>query len=465
MPKLKYFRKYILIIMSAIPIYILFSQITIFGDDAYNKANVKGGILDLLLYVWHQYFTWSSRIIVNFVMYFTENQSVLFFAIVTSLLFILLIVSLSRIFNSENKILIDIVIILCMYGIPFTSLVTASWIATTTTYLWPAILATYAMTSIFVKKDNYVTKYRLPFLVFATLYAANNEQILIVLFIVFSVEILHQRFSISLKGICMYLQGLMILLNAILIVLCPGNKVRNTADIKRYFPDFSSLSIYNKVDMGIMSTGQHFIYGFNISIILLFIALSLYYFYSVKSSFRIKHLIVSISGLTLIIASSIAFFMSYHLGKFKRLFFFPREGLLRSSQPVQFVLILTLLNFIILALILYSMSMYKNRTKNRIVYELFFAGLLSRLAVCTSATQYASASRTFFSFEFVLLIIALTVFIRMLKQNSGVMSKISSLSVLIVMAVSNLFVFSLILNPTNHFVSDFLFLWLGIFYV
>lgn len=43
MPKLKYFRKYILIIMSAIPIYILFSQITIFGDDAYNKANVKGG--------------------------------------------------------------------------------------------------------------------------------------------------------------------------------------------------------------------------------------------------------------------------------------------------------------------------------------------------------------------------------------------------------------------------------------
>ena len=157
--------------------------------------------------------------------------------------------------------------------------------------------------------------------------------------------------------------------------------------------------------------------------------------------------------------------MSYHLGKFKRLFFFPREGLLRSSQPVQFVLILTLLNFIILALILYSMSMYKNRTKNRIVYELFFAGLLSRLAVCTSATQYASASRTFFSFEFVLLIIALTVFIRMLKQNSGVMSKISSLSVLIVMAVSNLFVFSLILNPTNHFVSDFLFLWLGIFYV
>lgn len=461
MPKLKYFRKYILIIMSAIPIYILFSQITIFGDDAYNKANVKGGILDLLLYVWHQYFTWSSRIIVNFVMYFTENQSVLFFAIVTSLLFILLIVSLSRIFNSENKILIDIVIILCMYGIPFTSLVTASWIATTTTYLWPAILATYAMTSIFVKKDNYVTKYRLPFLVFATLYAANNEQILIVLFIVFSVEILHQRFSISLKGICMYLQGLMILLNAILIVLCPGNKVRNTADIKRYFPDFSSLSIFNKVDMGIMSTGQHFIYGFNISIILLFIALSLYYFYSVKSSFRIKHLIVSISGLTLIIASSIAFFMSYHLGKFKRLFFFPREGLLRSSQPVQFVLILTLLNFIILALILYGMSMYKNR----IVYELFFAGLLSRLAVCTSATQYASASRTFFSFEFVLLIIALTVFIRMLKQNSGVMSKISSLSVLIVMAVSNLFVFSLILNPTNHFVSDFLFLWLGIFYV
>lgn len=202
------------------------------------------------------------------------------------------------------------------------------------------------------------------------LYAANNEQILIVLFIVFSVEILHQRFLINLKGICIYLQGLMILLNAVLIVLCPGNKVRNTADIKRYFPDFSSLSIFNKVDMGIMSTGQHFIYGFNISIILLFIALSLYYFYSVKGSFRIKHLIVSISGLTLIIASSIAFFMFYHLGKFKRLFFFPREGLLRGSQPVQFVLILTLLNFIILALILYSMSMYKNR----IVYELFLQG-------------------------------------------------------------------------------------------
>lgn len=53
----------------------------------------------------------------------------------------------------------------------------------------------------------------------------------------------------------------------------------------------------------------------------------------------------------------------------------------------------------------------------------------------------------------------------MLKQNSGVMSRISSLSVLIVIAVSNLFVFSLALNPISHFVSNFLFLWLGIFYV
>lgn len=466
MRKIRDYRRNIIIFMSALPIYVLFSRITIFGDDAINKEySAHFNTIDsLLLYVWHQYFTWSSRIIVNFIMYFVESRSIQFFAIITSLLFILLIVSLSKIFNKEHKLLIDIAIILVMYCIPFVSLTTASWIATTTTYLWPTILATYAVTSLFVDKKNYVNVFRLPSLVLSALYAANNEQVMIVLLLIFSFEIYYHKFSFDSKGICIYLQELMIILNVLLILFSPGNHARNVEDIKHFFPDFLNLSLINKLDMGIMSTGQHFIFGFNVSLILLLLMVSIYYYYLPKELSRKWHLLVSLSTLALLIILSFTFLVSNKLGRFRNLFYFPKEGLLQSGQPFFYVLFLACINLIVFASLLYSISIFKNFKKNRIIYEIFIAGLASRIAISTSATQYASASRTFFTFEFCLLIIILIVLTNLLSNKKSLAIKLSVFSPLLMAAIINLILFTVILNPKNQFISQNLSLWLGIFY-
>lgn len=466
MQRIKDYRKYIIMLASALPIYFLFSQITIFGDDAANKGNVAqfSTLKSLSLYVWHQYFTWSSRIIVNFVMYFVESKNIQTFAIITGLLFVVLIVSMSRIFNRENDFPVDIAIIFIMYCIPFVSLVTASWIATTTTYLWPSIMAVYSVTSLFVREKNYVSLLRIPFLVLATLYAANNEQVLIVLFCIFSFETFYHRFSFDKRGICIYLQELMIFLDAALIILSPGNKVRNIADTRHFFPDFSKLSIFNKLDMGIMSTGQHFIYGFNFSIIILFAMLSIYYYCLPKSKFRRMHLFVSLGNLILLFVLSSIFFISYRYGRLRRLFYFPKEGLLKSPQPIAFVLLLICLNFVVFISLVYSISMFKNFKDNRIIYEIFIAGLLSRLAVSSSATQYASSSRTFFTFEFCLLVITLFVCIQLVNIRNTATSKIPILILPMAFGTINVIMLSLALDPQNHFISQNLFLWLGIFY-
>lgn len=129
-------------LIGSLPIVILFYIIPIYGDDVGNKAKesfFKNPLNDLM-FVWHQYFTWSSRTIINFFMYQFESHSTIWFALFAGAMFFLATDSLSKIINKNATIKVDVLIILFLYCLPYQSLVTAGWIATTVTYFFRLVL-------------------------------------------------------------------------------------------------------------------------------------------------------------------------------------------------------------------------------------------------------------------------------------------------------------------------------------
>lgn len=409
--------KTIIYLCGVLPIFILFYNVPIFGDDISN--NMRKQIFDTplkdLMCVYHEYFTWSSRAIINFFVYGIESvaHNRIVFSLLTSACFLLLVHSLSRLINKTHNNTLDIVIIFFAYCIPSLGLYTAGWMTTTITYFFPVCLITYALLPLFGEplKPGSLNWWLVAL---SLIFATNNEQVL-----VFTIVVLLGTFFINLynKHIGInnpFLYGIICMMNLLLTLLSPGNQARNVRDIKYLFPDFRKLSLINKADMGIMSTAQHFIYGWNLPIIILLIT-AVIWGYRNREINKLP-LIVSSVGLFIKLSLTVMFSIYRRHGNFSRLFYFPRNGLLTSPQPRLFVMFLALANILFFALIVYLLYAIQIKYKTELAV-LVIAGIASRLAMALSATQYGSGSRTFFVLEAALVIYSLYIYCDWLSSN------------------------------------------------
>lgn len=445
-------------LISSLPILVLFYYIPNFGDDIVNQryGYLYNTPIKDLFYVLNQYKTWSSRIIINFFMYAFETMPKCIFVLVVGACYVLLVTSLSNIFNGNYKKKIasysmDWLIVLSIYCLPFTSLHTAGWIATTVTYFMPVCLASYSLTSLFEnEKSNSYVSYIL--MTFGTLIAANNEQVMIFLLITFALLFVFRRSSINCLSL---LQFMALIIDLVIFILSPGNKARNVLDIKRYFPEFSNLSIINKVDIGIMSTSQHFVFGFIISYLVLLTACTLYWVHQSKSAYIRKY--VTIFSYLITIICGVAFLVSIRCHKFTRILSFPRLGFLKSSQPVTFVSFMIILSISFYVAVFVICSVHNTLSDNLTAYVLLFAGIISRIAVCLSATQYVSASRTFFVMEFSLLLVAIIVEKQIIINGIGLKTLLIYLSIF---ASINVVVWIITLNMQLNILLKYFVLWI-----
>ena len=96
-------KKYSLFALISLFIAYLFYVVPIIYDDCFNKVHRSS--YNTFLKDWHSsyqmYYSWSSRTFVNFVMYQMEVHSKLLFALVTALLFFLMLLSVSAIVNGR----------------------------------------------------------------------------------------------------------------------------------------------------------------------------------------------------------------------------------------------------------------------------------------------------------------------------------------------------------------------------
>lgn len=392
----------------------LFYVTPIIFDDKFNKAH--GALYDSFVKDWNasfnMYFSWSSRTFVNFIMYQMEVHSKILFALITGLFFFLMLISVSKIVNEKQIFRFDISIGLALMTIPFVYYSTAGWIATTSTYLYPICAATYALTTLKTSKSEKTPIWQRILLCVATIYAANNEQILIVLMFIFGVFSLERFRSQHHLGTLIIIQDILLLFDLLWFYFSPGNRARGVEEIPRWFPEFKNMNFLNKMDMGFTTTMQHVLFA-NLPYMFLIVAIPIiFYLYQLKLGKKniTPYLMFSILTFVIWCVSSMLFDL-YNItqnAKLSKLFVFSKSGLFTINNIGSKRSIVSFCVYFIFLALLFFIYSYEMKKEHYLVLSAAFIGaFLSRLALGFSATNYVSATRTFSVMGVTLIIIML----------------------------------------------------------
>lgn len=120
-------------------------------------------------------------------------------------------------------------------------------------YMWPLALGLYSITAIKESKNKRIGWKKLFIYTLTTLYAANMEQMAVVLLIVFALYVLFLFFTERKVNCIAWLLSLVIV-ELIYILTCPGNSVRFSREIANHFQNYLELTIFQKIYMVISST-------------------------------------------------------------------------------------------------------------------------------------------------------------------------------------------------------------------
>lgn len=408
-------------IISSLIMFLIFYKVPILGDDVVNYQHRSdfNTIAKSTNYVINQYNWWSSRTIVNFFMYLFSTHNIFWFALVTALLIFLLQRSLSTIFNRSSNFYLDIGICLLVLMIPFPYFSTAGWIATTTTYLWPIILGVYSVIPLLL--NDYMNPCRYILATLATIYAANNEQVMIILLLLYVSAIILSFTRIRKVTRYCYLQFGLIIIELLYFVACPGNETRKQLETKTWFPIFGRLTFIDKVDIGFMTTGEHLLFG-NIIVVLVLVAF-LFYIHKFK-----RNIVYSLSAinLCLVCVAGLAFDIFIVKGRMARFFSFPKLGLLKELNIYTISQFVAYLLFITLVIITYYYQ--QNISQYIMMMALFLGALLARMALGFSPTAYVSATRTFAVLSMSIMIMCIPPLSKILLQQKKVLVPLAVLS-------------------------------------
>ena len=135
----------ILLFLGIIHLYIR----PVFCDDVKFRTQFINANYKIVNLLGKRYMQWSSRVVIEFVMYIMTVLPVIIWKILDILCIFVLYKILSK--YVKNKILLG----LCICSYPFMHLGSAGWIATTTNYLWPftaGLLAFYMLDKYFFDK-------------------------------------------------------------------------------------------------------------------------------------------------------------------------------------------------------------------------------------------------------------------------------------------------------------------------
>lgn len=396
--KLKHNFYIVYVIVSLIVGYLL-SASKMVGDDIANHKLKLDSIYAIIHQVGGMYQTWSSRIFVNTLMFSFESIPYYLFGITTGVLVFMALVSFDRLTDSlvKSSLVKQFLIGILFLLVPFYYFVTAGWIATTVTYLYPVLLLTIGLCLIIDFKQWY---FNLPGMLLL-LIAFNNEQLLVMGLVVALTMLvyyfLHNKKLLDNIKLKLFSIGLPLLANFMIVAMCPGNSARKVAETKRWFPQFANLTLLEKFDIGLSTTIQHYLFFGTIALIVLMLT-----FIVIDKD---KDDLASISILILIILQSCV----NNLKNNPRLLAH-QTGLLNSSFKLfigQYILAI----FIFATVVYHLYKLSNHKMLLWLELSILFGGLLSRVALGFSPTNYASATRTFtFMTIGILVVIALLLF-------------------------------------------------------
>ncbi|MBC3889282.1 hypothetical protein GH810_13255 [Acetobacterium paludosum] len=368
------------------------------GDDiTYGTIFYKEPVLT---FISQSYYEWSSRIIIMPIAAFFAGNSFFLFSIFDVFVYFLLAFMISKLFVYDNQRKMNWIIVLLLACVPFVSmLTTAGWVVTSIHYFWPLTLSLVALYPLKKILFNEAIKwYEYPVYFIATVFGMNMEimaAILVSFYFIFCI------FFIAQKNISRYTIFTTIVLigNLIFILLCPGNTVRDIAEIASQFPEYASFGLLQKMTLSATS----FIVTIDQNFIMLTV-LGLAWLYSWKKYQTgvprimgiLPFVICALIDMARVVVLSPKFACGYKLLTGNNITdWISFQGITSGTLGVYHYLVLAAMTIFVISLMAMTITLFKDSQKLWIAVLVMGAGIMSRVAMGFSPTVYKSGARTF----------------------------------------------------------------------
>ncbi|WP_431814668.1 hypothetical protein [Limosilactobacillus portuensis] len=398
------------------------------GDDVQDMEAVKGGgipsiltnILTMDIGMWHH---WSSRIFINYLMFVNEPENMKWiFTFVTGLMTVGLIIGLVALFRNQHYLPLFSLLVLLF---SWESMSTAGWIATIITYWWTLCTGIFALYLINIECYSWKKVIILLLSTILFLFAFNNEQLLVFGTVIYVGYLIYQLMH-HLSWISFLPVPFALIVNWLILLTCPGNKLRYDSSIHNFFKDFNKMTVINKVDLGVFVTGHWYLFTMVPAMILLSI---LFIMINRNDGVRI---LSWIPLLGILIGNSLTY-ISSNTQRLKRLVTIDQHGWIWNisqntiGQGFQYFLII-----IVFGVITYLI--WESFGKQAWFAELIWiAGWLSRITMGFSPTIYASSDRTFIFLTITMLFLSGWLII---KYRQVLIKRSLSIAFLILLAIT-----------------------------
>lgn len=386
-------------------------------DDAFFIEKVTNN--SIISFVAERYNTWTSRVIIEFVLCSVLKVSKYLWVLLEAFMVALAGYSISKIFIKEEKNENTAMLLFMILAYPLNNMASAGWAATTVNYMWPLATGLFALIPIRKIWDGEKIKpYQFVLYSLALIFSGNAEiscAILVGSYLLFTVLYLLKN-----KKIHPYLvvQTLLILACLVFILTCPGNSVRTETEITTHFKDMEMLTFIDKLSLGFTSTIGLIIGKGNIIYTIFTMLIVVYIFSNYKETlYRVIALVPFLSMLVLQYGSNITGNVFGFLISFKGLisqewiFLSPSTS---NNMLYALPLIFAFINFISIAL---SLLLIFKKLDSNVAIIVFLAGLASRLIMGFSPTIFNSGERTMIFFEFAMIIDSILIWQELIKNN------------------------------------------------
>ncbi len=387
------------------------------GDDIYfSNINISGN--GLITHLKIRYNTWSSRLVIEFLVVVMFKLPKFIWAILDSLIIVLLVHSLTYLFtNNSTKYRWIFSALFFIY--PFENLSTAGWLTTTLFCLWPLAFGMYCfipIKNILIDKKENIFKYILYSL--SLIYACNQEQmcaLVLGFYLVFFIYIWKT------KKFNPYLFVQLMLSFAIIIftLTCPGNTSRTTSETNYWLPDYAKYTLFDKIFNGIVTA---FCFYFNFPTLILCTLLAITPFILKK-----QWLCKLVSIIPFIIYSILFVIKSQWFDFFAKI-----NTMINQSYQLEkglFAILLLLGAIVFFATMVASIYMNLEDKNDKYLFSLILmAGVASRIIMGFSPTVFASFTRPYIFMFFAMIIIIYKLIQIIIDKYNGKLKKSKNLS-------------------------------------
>lgn len=371
-------------------------------------------------WVSHRYLSWSGRIPIEALLPFFLSQNIWLWRLINTGAFLLLVAALYRhgsIYRSEYRaglhfwlywffVLISIFLV-NRYVLEQGML----WATGSINYLWPSaclLVALVPFTRI-AGGERAVKPVEIACSALALCYASFHEQTAIVLVCFMMItQILYFYKAREINPACLFL-SLMAIINSVLLFAAPGNAIRYVKEIERFYPDFDTLTITEKLYEGLNYTIlNHWLYD-SYKPFLIIILLTLYLVTWSGHTRWVRYLAaVPLFYLVICLLAARVFGDSY--GALLNLNIYETQGSLSIMAGTLDYAIspLPIATGVLVLLLPPLMWFHLKDPIRRVLLVLFYgASLCSSLAMSFVPTVYASGYRIFFLSDMLMVMVGL----------------------------------------------------------